>query len=312
MLPHGTTFPDVAAQLTRTNSSSYASSPPKSIKKTSSLKNFFGCGSEPVVLQEFDASFHDPSIRDRSTRGKTGDLSNHCNVNIIADIDSYVEYSHLSPMSVSIKRQLWPAPQTQSPFQHQQADQPSPSSDSSGSTTFMAEDAGMSTEPPAANGSGIGTFRPEGVRPSIDRRSLDRGLAPVSPLYRRSLDNITRTTDMTRTLSKGSLTHDGQPQTHMARQPSGGYVPLERRTSSLGNGMSNVLRTIRRGNLGGSKEQVTGSEHVSATHFGGPPTLVPVRGNQPPEKMIVDPTTHAEANFRRRSKPEADYMYNTM
>lgn len=307
MLPHGTTFPDVAAQLTRTNSSSYASSPPKSVKKTSSLKNFFGCGSEPVVLQEFDASFHDPSIRDRSTRGKTGDLSNHCNVNIIADIDSYVEYSHLSPMSVSLKRQLWPA-QTQSPFQQQQADQPSPSSDSSGSTTYMGEESGMIIDPPAAAEGAMGASRPRPIRSSIDRRSLDRGLAPVSPLYRNSLDIITRTTDMNAPLSRVSM----EGQTRMARQPSGGYVPLERRTSSLGNGMSNVLRTISRGSIGGTKEQVAGSEHVSATHFGGPPTLVPVRGNQPPEQMIVDPTTHAEANFRRRSKPEHDSVYNTM
>ena len=96
----------------------------------------------------------------------------------------------------------------------------------------------------------------------------------------------------------------------MARQPSGGYVSLERRTSSLGNGVSNVLRTLSRGSIGGSKEQNSNVEHVSATHFGGPPTLVPVRGSQPPEQMIVDPTTHAEANFRQRST-DAD-LYRTM
>ena len=175
MLPHNTTFPDVAAQLTRSNSS-LSTSPPKSIKKASSLKTFFGCGSEPVVLQEFDASFHDPSIRDRSTRGKTGDHSNHCNVNIISDIDSYVEFSHLSPMSVSIKRQLWPANPTQSPFQ--QPEQPSPSSDSSGSTAFLPEDCHMVTDPPAEMTDFI---RPRPPRPRRAPRGLGQGKAPNSP-----------------------------------------------------------------------------------------------------------------------------------
>ena len=43
-------------------------------------------------------------------------------------------------------------------------------------------------------------------------------------------------------------------------------------------------------------------DRVSATHYGAEtPSMVPVRmGSGPPDKMIVDPTTHAEAGFRRR------------
>lgn len=292
MLPHGTTFPDVASQLTRSYSN-VSTSPPKHIRKTSSLKTFFGCGSDPLVLEEFDPSFHDPSIRDRSTRGKTGDASQHCSVNIIADVDSYKEFSHLSPMSVSIKRQLWPTQHTQLPVAYQQAEQHSPSSDDSGSTTFLAEGYSMVTDPPAPVGVARGSQLP--------RASMDRGSA-VSPLYRTSLDQITRTADLTTVLNRRSI----GGQAPMGRRASWNNAPLERRNSSLGEGMTNMFRALSRGSID------SGQEHVSATHFGGPPTLVPVRGSQLPEKMIIDPTTHAEANFRKRSASDADNLYSTM
>lgn len=292
MLPHGTTFPDVASQLTRSYSNA-STSPPKLIRKQSSLKSFFGCGSDPLVLEEFDPSFHDPSIRDRSTRGKTGDASQHCNVNIIADVDSYKEFSHLSPMSVSIKRQLWPAPPAQSSFGQQQPERQSPMSDDSGSTTFLSEGYSMGGDPTA----------PVGVANGVPSRpthaSYDRGNPASSPMYRTSLDQITRTTDVNAALSRRSV----EGLAAAGRRPSLNNAPLERRTSSLGEG---VLRAFSR------KSIDAGQEHVSATHFGGPPVLVPVRGSQLPESMIIDPTTHAEANFRKRSTPDAESLYSTM
>ena len=108
MLPPGTTFPDVASRLTRSTSNGSMGSGgkpvrTKSVQRTNSFMSFFRCGSEPIVLEEFEPSFHDPSVRDPSTRGR-GDYSNHADVNIIADVDSYVEFAHLSPMSVARKR----------------------------------------------------------------------------------------------------------------------------------------------------------------------------------------------------------------
>ena len=61
-----------------------------------------------------------------------------------------------------------------------------------------------------------------------------------------------------------------------------------------------------------SLDSRTGSgelDRVSATHYGGQtPTMVPVRSSTlgAPEQMIVDPTTHAEAGFRKRRSVNLD------
>jgi len=300
MLPSGTNFPDVAARLTRSTSNGSVGSagkpPRKSVQKTSSFKSFFGCGSDPIVLEEFEPSFHDASVRDPSTRGR-GDYSNHADVNIIADVDSYVEFAHLTPMSVARKRHHEPngvvqqPQQLVSPFQQPNLAHASGSSDSASSAMFVDN----------STHAGQAAFGGAEDR-ELQRHSLERNknhtthaggqLAPKPKPQRHHSKN-----GILRTVSRGSVDEELTPP-HGAKQSTVHNVPPLSRRSSIGD---KVLNAVSRNSLGARTDSLH-LERVSATHYGGQtPTMVPVRqGSGPPMKMIVDPTTHAEASFRHR------------
>ena len=324
MLPSGTTFPEVASSLVHSASSGSLGSAgrpkPSRVKSSSGLKSFFGCGSEPSVLEEFEPSFHDPTVRDPSQRGR-GDHSNHANVNILADIDSYVEFAHLSPMSVARQRQQ----QQQQPTaqQHQQPPQQtyaSPfaqpnlarnSSDSASSSVYIQDNG------PHANGDGQQPLR------HMDYTTHAGGQMPTPyagrtvPPGQRNLQSVFKTNSgLLRTSSRGSVQEEATPQ-QAPKQSTVHKVPVLGKRGNHGDSKRKSMadkmlsRTSlgarpRSGNLGrvslGARPKSGQLERISATHYGGEvPSMVPVRmGSGPPDKMIVDPTTHAEAGFRRR------------
>ena len=312
MLPSGTTFPEVASTLTHSPSEGSLGSArrPTRAKSSSGLKSFFRCGSEPSVLEEFEPSFHDPTVRDPSQRGR-GDYSNHANVNILADIDSYIEFAHLSPMSVARQRQQqqpsataqqqqpqMPAqlPQTYvSPFA--QANLGRDSSESASSSVYIQDKGPHAIE--------------EGQQPlrHMDYTTHAGGQMPTThagrhvPPGQRNLQSIFNTNSgILRTGSRGSTEEEVAPQ-YGPKQSTVHNVPVLGKKASLGDSKrkSTGDKALSRTSLG-SRSNSVHLERVSATHYGGQvPSMVPVRmGSGPPDKMIVDPTTHAEAGFRRR------------
>lgn len=311
MLPNGTTFPEVASNLTRSHSNGSLGStgrPPRA-KSSNSLKSFFRCGSEPHVLEEFEPSFHDPSVRDPSHKGR-GDYSNHADVNIIADIDSYVEFAHLTPMSVARQRQQQSLAAQKRQHQQQQASaqlqQPpyaSPfaqpnlardSSDSATSSVYMQDN----TMQVVGNG-----------QQTVQHQDHTTHAGDQIPNSHRNQQKVSKhNSGILRTVSKGSI-EEGPSPAHGSKQSTVHNVPPLGRRSSLGDRRNSIgekmLRTLSRNSLGPRQDSVQ-LERVSATHYGGQTaTMVPVRmGSGPPVKMIVDPTTHAEAGFRQRRPVE--------
>ena len=317
MLPSGTNFPDVASSLVHSVSSGSLGSAgrPSRVKSSSGLKSFFGCGSEPSVLEEFEPSFHDPTVRDPSQRGR-GDHSNHANVNILADIDSYVEFAHLSPMSVARQRQQ----QQPTAQQHQQLPQQtyvSPfaqpnlarnSSDSASSSVYIQNNG------PHANGDGQQPLQ------HMDYTTHAGGQMPAIhagravPPGQRNLQSVFKTNSgLLRTSSRGSVQEEATPQ-QASKQSTVHNVPVLGKRGNHGDSkrksmadkvpsQTSLGARPQSGNLGrvslGARPKL---ERISATHYGGElPSMVPVRmGSGPPDKMIVDPTTHAEAGFRQR------------
>jgi len=101
-----------------------------------------------------------------------------------------------------------------------------------------------------------------------------------------------------RTLSRGSIDDELTPP-FGAKQSNVHNVPPLGRRNSIGD---KIVRAVSRKSLGARPDNGD-LARVSATHYGGQtPTMVPVRSSGPPEKMIVDPTTHAEASFRQRQR----------
>jgi len=289
MLPPGTTFPDVASRLTRSTSNGSMGSGgkpvrTKSVQRTNSFMSFFRCGSEPIVLEEFEPSFHDTSVRDPSTRGR-GDYSNHADVNIIADVDSYVEFAHLSPMSVARKRHHQIPNQQQhqqlpSPFQQPNLARGSGSSDLSTSSSMFVDNSTHAGQPHQA--------------PPVQHRDHTTHAGDQIPQARLSLQLLSKNGIM-RTLSRGSIEDELTPPFGAKQSNVHNVPPLGRR--SIGD---KIVRAVSRKSLGAMPDNGD-LARVSATHYGGQtPTMVPVRSTGPPEKMISDPTTHAEASFRRR------------
>ena len=324
MLPSGTNFPEVASSLSHSpsNGSLGSAGRPSRGKSSSSLKSFFGCGSEPSVLEEFEPSFHDPTVRDPSQRGR-GDHSHHANVNILADIDSYVEFALLSPMSVARQRQQQQLPvqrqqQQQLPAQSQQQQQQqqqqslvSPfaqqdlardSSDSASSSVYIQDGR------TSATGDGQQQLR------HMDYTTHAGGQIPTThvgraiPPGQRSLQNIFKTdSGLLRTGSRGSIDGEAAPQ-HAPKQSTVHNVPVLGRKENHGDAKRKSMgdRVLHRVSLG-ARPKSGHLERVSATHYGGQkPSMVPVRmGSGPPDQMIVDPTTHAAAGFRRLRSGEA-------
>ena len=306
MLPSGTNFPEVASSLVHTPSSgSFGSAGrPSRVKSSSGLKSFFGCGSEPSVLEEFEPSFHDPTVRDPSQRGR-GDHSNHANVNILADTDSYIEFAHLSPMSVARQQQQQPSAQQQpqtlpqqtyvSPFA--QPNLARDSSDSASSSVYI-QDHGAH-----ANGDGHQALR------HMDYTTHAGGQMPTThagrtiPPGQRNMQTVFKTNSgLLRTSSRSSAQEEATLQ-HAPKQSTVHNVPVLGKKGSLGDSKRKSMgdKVLSRTSLG-DRRNSGHLERVSATHYGAEtPSMVPVRlGSGPPDKMIVDPTTHAEAGFRRR------------
>ena len=286
MLPSGISFPEVASRLTHSTSNGSLGSagrPPRA--KPVQRSRCFGCGSEPSVLTEFEPSFHDPSVRDPSTKGR-GDYSNHADVDIIADLDSYVEYAHLSPMSVARRRRQQTATVQQpqqmvSPFQQASVGEPSGSSDSASSTMFVENS----------------TYADQAVAESQPIRHRDHTThagdqIPTNTYFQRPSKN-----NIMRTFSRGSIDEQLTPP-YGAKQSTVHNVPVLGKRISIGEKM---IRTLSRNSLGPRTPSVH-LDKVSATHYGGQiDNMVPIRtGSGPPIQMIVDPTTHAEASFRQR------------
>ena len=321
MLPSGTNFPEVASSLVHSpNSGSLGSAGrPSRVKSSSGLKSFFRCTSEPSVLEEFEPSFHDPTVRDPSQRGR-GDHSNHANVHILADIDSYIEFAHLSPMSVarqqqqqqlSVQQQQQPQSQQTyvSPFA--QPNLARDSSDSASSSVYIHDNG------PHANGVGQQPLR------HMDYTTHAGGQMPTThagrtiPPGQRNLQSVSQSnTGLVRTSSRGSSQEEATAQ-HAAKQSTVHNVPVLGKRGNLGDSKrksmgDKVLSRVslgarpRSGNLSrislGARPKSGHLDRISATHYGAEtPSMVPLRmGSGPPDKMIVDPTTHAEAGFRRR------------
>ncbi|DBA79031.1 TPA: hypothetical protein ACH3X1_008894 [Trebouxia sp. C0004] len=292
MLPPGTTFPDVASHLTSSASNSSVGSGGKPVRtkpvqRTNSFLSFFRCGSEPVILEEFEPSFHDTSVRDPSTRGR-GDYSNHADVNIIADVDSYVEFAHLSPMSVARKRHHQIPVQQQhqqlpSPFQQPDLAHGSGSSDLSTSSSMFVDNSTHAGQPQQA--------------PRVQHRDHTTHAGDQIPQARLSLQRLSKSGIMP-TLSRGSIDDELTPPFGAKQSNVHNVLPLGRR-NSIGN---NIVRAVSRKSMGARPDNGD-LARLSATHYGGQtPTVVPVRSTGPPDKMIVDPTTHAEASFRQRQR----------
>ena len=311
MLPSSTTFPEVAANLTRSHSNGSLGSagrPPRA-KSSGGLKSFFKCGSEPAVLEEFEPSFHDPSVRDPSHRGR-GDYSHHADVNIIADVDSHVEFAHLSPMSVARQRQQQQKQlQLQQQQQQQVTAQPqqtyvSPfaqplardSSDSASSSIYFQDNS---------------THASGNDRQALRHQDYTTHAGGQIPPGHQNLQKVSKNNSgILRTFSRGSVEEELTPPYGSKQSTVHNVTPLGRRSAadkriSLGERRNSigdkVLRTLSRNSLGPRQDSVH-LEKVSATHYGGQtPNLVPLRqGSGPPEKMIVDPTTHAVGNFKQR------------
>lgn len=298
MLPPGASFPDVAANLTHSTSSSNGSvgsgGKPMRHKPAQRSNSFLCCGSEPpTILTEFEPSFHDPSVRDPSTKGR-GDYSNHADVNIIADVDSYVEFAHLTPMSVARNRHhAVHAQQQQQQPQHQQ--QPTPFQQPN-----LAQGSGSSDSASSAilvdNSTHAG--RPQQPQP-MQHKDYTTHAGDQIPPARVSLQRLSKNSIM-RTFSRGSIDEELTPPFSAKQSNVHNVQPLGRR-KSVGD---KVARAISRNSLGGRSNlgaDVEQLARVSATHYGGQsPTMVPVRSTGLPDEMIVDPTTHAEAGFRQR------------
>ena len=318
MLPSGTNFPEVASSLVHSHSSGSLGSAarPSRVKSSSGLKSFFGCGSEPSVLEEFEPSFHDPTVRDPSQRGR-GDHSNHANVNILADIDSYVEFAHLSPMSVARQQQQrQQQPQQQQPQQtyvtpFAQPNLARDSSDSASSSVYIQDNG------PHANGDGQQPLRHMDYTTHAGNQMPPAHAGRTIPPGQRNPQSIFQTNSgLLRTSSRGSAQEEAAPQ-HAPRQSTVHNVPVLGKRESFGDSKRNSMadKVLTRTSLGarpksGNLSRVSLEaqpknghlERISATHYGAEmPSMVPVRmGSGPPDKMIVDPTTHAAAGFRRR------------
>ena len=275
----------------------------------------FGCGEDPIVLDEYEPSFHDASVRDPSTKGR-GDYSNHPDVNIIADVDSYIEFAHLSPATVTQWQRIDQHQQqtqlgTKTPSLPQQQPNLSEGSASSDSTTSR-----MVIDDSTHFGSGQNEAR--------QRYSLDRGMDATThagsqvPAHLQKRSNTDADAFTRHSIDKGVMQANGlnrrsieMSQPYGAKQSTVHNVPPLGSRNSIGDKLATALGRNSLDHRTGSRTGSGELDRVSATHYGGQtPTLVPVRSSSlgPPEQMIVDPTTHAEARFRKRQSSSDDRL----
>lgn len=312
LLPSGTTFPEVAASLTRTlsNGSLGSTLRPSRPKSSSSLKSFFRCGSEPSVLEEFEPSFHNPTVRDPSQRGR-GDHSNHANVKILADVDSYVEFSHLSPMSVARQRQQ----QLQQPAslpeqQHQQPAYVSPfaqpnlardSSDSASSSVYFQGKADADAQQQSLRHIDYTTHAGSQVLPT------PAGGAQVPPGHRNMQSLFKDNSGLLRVGSRGSGKEELTPPLAVgSRQSTVHNVPVLGTRSSRGESKRKSIGDklmLNRSSLG-SRQGSVHLERLSATHYGefqAPVVGFGRRSSGSPESMVVDPImlTSQDGGFKK-------------
>ncbi|KAL3137957.1 hypothetical protein ABBQ38_005204 [Trebouxia sp. C0009 RCD-2024] len=304
LLPSCTTFPEVASSLSHSPSSGSLGSArrPSRPKSSSSLKSFFRCGSEPSVLEEFEPSFHDPSVRDPSQRGR-GHHSNHANVNILADVDSYVEFAHLSPVSVARRQQQQqqPAalPEQQQPAYVSPFAQPNlarDSSDSASSSVYFRS---------KADGEAQQSLRHIDYTTHAGSQvpTTPAGGAQVPPGHRNMQSLFKDNSGLLRVGSRGSIKDEVTPSHGPgSRQSIVHHVPVLGTRGSRGDAKRKSIndKLLNRSSMG-SRQGSVHLERLSATHYGGGQIPIGRLGSGSPEGMTVHPIllTSCDGGFKK-------------